>query len=101
MLTCLRCNWTLNSPIKGDKISELLGVSMQWAGHKGVKGLRSLRRQAAKMIGSYKDLNSASALAICRHCVMETVSLLLPDWARDEFNKELVYIYSFSNSIIY
>jgi hypothetical protein len=74
---------------------------MQWAGRKGVKSLKSLRRKAAKMIGSYKDLNSCDELAICRHCVMETVSLFLPDQVQEDFNKELVNVYSFSNSIIY
>jgi hypothetical protein len=82
-----------------DKLDELLGVSLQWVHNKGLDD-REIRKKILKMIKSFKRLKQTSEFIMCRHCLMESVSLLIPDRFEEEFKKQFMDVYEF-NSVIY
>ena len=102
MPMCLRCNWVLNSPINGAKLSSLLNGIMQWLHYRGFKQGSKAKHKVLSMIDSYKVLNNDTneSLALCRHCLMESVYLLVPRRLKQEFKKTFIDVYDF-NSVIY
>ncbi len=102
MPTCLRCNWVLNSPIKGIKLSELIGGVLQWLEFRDVKNINKLRKRLFRMIENYKIINNdtSKTLTLCRHCLMESISLLVPEKLESEFKKTFIDVYFF-DSVIY
>ncbi|MBD3312510.1 hypothetical protein GF352_03600 [archaeon] len=92
----------MNSPLEGNKLDELLGVSLQWLHSKGVQQVGGIKRRVEQMIRGYKGLsgNTSKDFPLCRHCLMESVSLLIPEELEEEFKKTFIDVYDF-NSVIY
>jgi|GEM_PF-2186960 len=102
MQTCLRCNWVLNLPFNKGKMLELLAEAMRWLNVQDGEHEERIRGKILTMIKNYKKLknDSSSEYTICRHCLMESVSLLASDEVDEEFSKTFIDVYDF-NSVIY
>ena len=102
MQTCLRCNWVLNLPFNKGKMNELLDEAMRWLNVQDGEHGERIRRKVFTMIENYKKLKNDSSrkYTICRHCLMESISLLANCKVDEEFNKTFVNVYDF-NSVIY
>jgi hypothetical protein len=83
------------------KLSQLMGATLQWLEHKGLNS-SDIRRGVLRMIKNYKKLKQdmGDKLTMCRHCLMESVSLFMPLELEQEFNKQFTNVYDF-NSVIY
>ncbi len=97
MLTCMRCNWVLNSPLRGEKLTNLINGVLLWLNYRGVNST-SVKKKLIKMISGYEQLTNNKD--ICRHCLMESISLLIPNKVSEEFKKTFINAYTF-NSVIY
>ena len=82
-----------------DKLGKLLGVSLQWLHDRGLDD-EEVEERVLRMIKSYKKLRQTSENIMCRHCLMESVSMLLPETFEKDFKRQFTYVYEF-NSVIY
>ena len=95
MPTCLSCDWTLESPLGSVKLSDLLGVTLEWLYYNGVKNTREIKGTVLRMMHNYSELNDGvtSDFSVCRHCLMDSVFLFVPKDLRTEFKRTFIDVY--------
>ncbi len=95
MPTCLSCDGTLESPLGSVKLSDLLGVTLEWLYYKGVKNLGEIKSTVLKMMRNYSELSDVvtSDFGKCRHCLMDSVFLFVPKSLKSDFKRTFIDVY--------
>jgi len=84
------------------KLDDLIGVTMQWLNYHGVNEVRSIKRRVLRMLKNYKRIHTDINVNfnVCRHCLMESVYLLVPEELKNPFKTTFIDVYTF-NGVIY
>lgn len=76
-------------------IVDILGTTLQWLNYRGVRNTSLIKSKVLRIISNYRrfSLERAGENCVCRHFLMDVVSIFVPPRLRGDFVEEFCKVY--------